>query len=392
MNARYDAIAIGGGPAGATAAILLARAGWSVAVVEAAAFPRRKVCGEFLSATNLPLLSDLGVVDMFNELAGPPVRHVAVFARNHAVTAEMPAAGRSSNAFGRAIGRELLDTALVERAAALGAHLWQPWRVVAADDQGSRSEIHCTLVSSKDHSSALLQAPVVIAAHGSWEHGSLATQPEILAPRPWDLFGFKAHFHGARLPLGLMPLITFPGGYGGMVHSDHGRVSLSCCIRRDELEKSRKRYRGTPAETVLSHMKASCEPLREALAGATLEDQWRAAGPIHPGVRATRHGRIFLAGNAAGEAHPVVAEGISMAMQSGWLLATHLINQTGTAYAEDWGRLFRTRIAAASVIAHWAMRPRLVAAALPVLRSFPSLLTQSARTTGKVTPLCSSSS
>ena len=27
-----------------------------------------------------------------------------------------------------------------------------------------------------------------------------------------------------------MPLMVFPGGYGGMVHSDHGRVSLSCCI------------------------------------------------------------------------------------------------------------------------------------------------------------------
>ena len=53
----FDAIVLGGGPGGATAGLLLARAGWSVAVIEKALFPRRKVCGEYISATNLPLLS-----------------------------------------------------------------------------------------------------------------------------------------------------------------------------------------------------------------------------------------------------------------------------------------------------------------------------------------------
>jgi flavin-dependent dehydrogenase len=56
MEQRCDALVIGGGPAGATAALLLARAGWSVVLLERKAFPRRKVCGEYLSATSLPLL------------------------------------------------------------------------------------------------------------------------------------------------------------------------------------------------------------------------------------------------------------------------------------------------------------------------------------------------
>src|SRR5438093_25151 len=78
----YDALVIGGGPAGATTALLLARAGWSVALVERSPFPRRKVCGEFLSATNLPLLRHLGVGDAFRDLAGPEVRRVVLFARD----------------------------------------------------------------------------------------------------------------------------------------------------------------------------------------------------------------------------------------------------------------------------------------------------------------------
>ena len=74
----YDALVIGGGPAGSTTAILLARAGWSVLLVERQEFPRPKVCGEFLSATNLSLLDRLGVGAAFRRLAGPPVRRASV--------------------------------------------------------------------------------------------------------------------------------------------------------------------------------------------------------------------------------------------------------------------------------------------------------------------------
>ena len=62
---RFDAIIIGGGVAGSTAARILARGGWSVAVVEKSSFPRRKVCGEYLSSTNLDLFERLGILDDF---------------------------------------------------------------------------------------------------------------------------------------------------------------------------------------------------------------------------------------------------------------------------------------------------------------------------------------
>ena len=60
-----DALIIGGGPAGSAAAILLAKAGWRVTIVERKEFPRRKVCGEYLSATNWPLLESLGIAEPF---------------------------------------------------------------------------------------------------------------------------------------------------------------------------------------------------------------------------------------------------------------------------------------------------------------------------------------
>ncbi len=59
MNATYDLIIIGGGPAGTSAAISGTRAGARVLLLERGRFPRHKVCGEFVSAESLGLLTEL---------------------------------------------------------------------------------------------------------------------------------------------------------------------------------------------------------------------------------------------------------------------------------------------------------------------------------------------
>jgi flavin-dependent dehydrogenase len=304
------------------------------------------------------------------------------------VASEMPRLGNDGHGWGHALGRELLDTMLVERAAAMGASVFQP--CTASDLRRIGDSFECVVLGGDTRT---LRARVAIAAHGSWDAGQLSTQPTRRPARPSDLFGFKARFVGSRLLPGLMPLLTFPGGYGGMVHSDGARVSLSCCVRRDRLERCRRESPGLPAgDAVLKHIVQHCAGARDALALATVEDHsWRSAGPIRPGIRGTRHDGVFLVGNAAGESHPVVAEGISMAMQSSWLLARNLIAGRDDRYSADWTRAFAWRIRAAAAIAHWAMHPAAVSLTLPLLRAFPRVLTESARQTGKVSALCSPS-
>jgi flavin-dependent dehydrogenase len=382
MRTRFEALVLGGGPAGATAALLLARAGWSVAVVEKTAFPRRKVCGEFLSATNLPLLRDAGLADRFLEIAGPEIRRIAVFAGDQEVAADMPRLRDAEHGWGRAVGREHLDTMLLERAISMGASVFQPCIAIGVRAAGNGFE--CAVSGTTSHT---LHARVLIAAHGSWDAGALPTQRSRRRPRPADLFGFKAHVLDSRLPPGLMPLLTFPGGYGGMVRTDNDRLSVSCCVRRDRLEQCRQASPGLSAgDAVARHITRYCQGARDALGGSRLDAHgWRSAGPIRPGVCGGRRGGIFMVGNAAGEAHPVVAEGISMALQSSWLLARHLIAGTPEQYAAGWASAFAWRIRAAAAIAHWAMRPGAVALTLPLLRAFPLVLTASARQAGKVT-------
>ena len=125
MREDYDAVVVGGGPSGATAAMLLAQAGWRVAVVEKAPFPRRKVCGEFISETTWPLLRNWALPVRCRK-SRTPVRRVGLYAGKATVTAELAStAGRAQNG-GRAVGREHLDTLLLQRAAQAGAKVWQP--------------------------------------------------------------------------------------------------------------------------------------------------------------------------------------------------------------------------------------------------------------------------
>lgn len=388
MQKILDFLVIGAGPAGATAARLLARDGFRVALVEKTAFPRRKVCGEFISATSRPLLSDNMFDELFRASSGPDVKRVAVFAREISAEGPMPFVKKSG--WGKAIAREQLELALLHAAADAGTDIWQPWKVMDLQRDGDRHT--ATLSSGGDIRK--LAARLVVIATGSWERNpftGLAAPPH----QAYDLLAFKGRFRNDSLPADLMPLLAFPGGYGGMVHTGGGLLSLSFCIRRHVLQHCRDvNPGGSAAEAAFQYIVASCNEARNALNGAELEGQWLAAGPIRPGIRKCYANGIFYAGNIAGEAHPVVAEGISMAMQSAWLLWRAVARHrnalqkgesaaaAGRVYARDWHSAFAGRIRAASLFAKISMHPGAHQAAR-VVAHFPRLLSLGARLSGK---------
>ena len=394
MKTAYDALIVGAGPAGSTAAILLASAGWSVALIEKQAFPRRKVCGACISASNLPLLATLGLGDTFAQLAGPELREVAVYCGDRVLRAPLPAVPNARYPWGRALGREAFDMLLLERARELGVSIWQPWSTRAID--GSAGAFRCSLEARLTLQLAELRAPTVIMANGSWEAdpGDNRRAPR----RSGDLFAFKANFSGSQLAPGLLPVISFAGGYGGLVIAENGQLTLAGCIRRDALKACRAAAPGhTAGEAFERHLRTVTRGLRDALTGARREGTWLGIGPIQPGIREpwNRADGRFMIGNAAAEAHPIIGEGISMAMQSASLLCERLITakrenlsaaaleRVGAGYASQWRQAFAPRLRLAATLAHLAMRPWLAPIVWPMLGRAPRLMTAIARGAGK---------
>ncbi|WP_152044751.1 NAD(P)/FAD-dependent oxidoreductase [Aureimonas psammosilenae] len=388
----FDAVVIGAGPAGSTVAAGLARAGWRVALLERSAFPRSKVCGEFMSATSAAVLDRIGVGEAWRAEAGPPVRRLGLYRGETIVEAPAPGQG-AADGFGRALGRDRLDPMLLQTAIEAGATVIQPAKASSFERKGDEARIHFATPNGEES----LTTRVTIAAHGSWEPGPL---PSHMAKShgPGDYLGFKAYFRDAHLPEDLLPLLAFPGGYGGLVTADNGRVSLSLCIRRDVLETLRADSgSASAAQTVHAHLLASCRGVREAIGGARLDGSWLAAGPIRPGIRPRFADGVLRVGNAAGEAHPIIAEGISMAVQSGWLAADALsrtdparpdtLAQAIERYSESWHRQFATRIRAANAFRIVGAGPRTAAVVERAIRLAPGLLGLGARLGGKTRPI-----
>ena len=121
MTDRWDVVVVGAGPAGATTALLLARAGASVLLVDRARFPRDKACSEYLSPATTEILERLGggIVDAVEGSAHAELYGMKVVAPGGAAMCGRFRGGPRPYSF--ALPRTAFDTILVAAAARAGA-------------------------------------------------------------------------------------------------------------------------------------------------------------------------------------------------------------------------------------------------------------------------------
>jgi geranylgeranyl reductase family protein len=134
---EYDLAIVGGGPAGAAAAMYAARHGLSAVVVDRATFPRDKVCGDALSGKSMSILDELGLMEDVARLEGAEIRHI-ILASPTAVGARVdmrdrthydPLTGRHVPMGGWVIQRKILDDYLLKEARRRGAEVREGFAV-----------------------------------------------------------------------------------------------------------------------------------------------------------------------------------------------------------------------------------------------------------------------
>lgn len=355
---RFDVVVAGAGPAGSVAALVLARAGARVALVDKAAFPRDKACGDLIGPRGVRLLSDLGIsvpeAGQGRDLlaVGPSGRRV-----------RLPAfPGRTYAGHGIVVPRTAFDDAL--RRAAIEAGAAGVRGRISGVDAGPGGRVRALITSDGQR----LAGDVIIGADGALS--PVARLTGLLRPDR-ALWGFAVRSYvPAQVPLPLLvlqdaqPWRIYPG-YGWLFPGADGQANVGIGIGLGSTRRM------VPLRADLARF---CEKLRTAgdlapgVQPGPLTGGWLRMGGTGSPLAA---GNVLLAGDAAGLINPLQGEGIGPAMISGRLAAEAVVAGPGEAarsYAGTAGAVFgRYLPGAAALQSALLARPRATSAGIRLL-------------------------
>ncbi|MGV3759433.1 MAG: NAD(P)/FAD-dependent oxidoreductase [Actinomycetota bacterium] len=315
---RYDLAVIGGGPAGAAAAIRAARGGARVVLFEKGRYGRDKVCGDGLTPRAVGALRDLDIaldgahrIDGLRMIAGKQRRELP-----------WPQHGRFP-AHGAVWPRRRLDAHLIDAAQKAGAEvvfeaealpLLDGERVTGVEAGGRRVEAALTVIAAGAQGKA---AARVGASRDPDEPFGLAIRAYIESPRHLDRH-LEATLtlrdrHGTPVP-----------GYGWMFPCGDGTVNIGVGAL-----STMRRFNDLNLNRLLEDYHAM---VRDEWGLGPIEDRPRAWRLPMSSVR--RHGAGWVAiGDAAGLINPMNGEGIDYGLESGMLAADRFLDDPATAPA-----------------------------------------------------------
>lgn len=349
-----DALIAGGGPAGATAALLLARAGKCVRIFERAAFPRTKACGEYLSAGAVRLLYELGVGETLAPLARP-VLGVRLHGHGTHARIDFPAPGWS-------LPRSVLDETLLRAALRAGASLVQA-RVEECEDQAQCGSLGYTCLPQG--ATATAQGAVVIAADGM---RSIIARKCGLAQEnaTGSRFALGGHYDGFAGLDAYIDMFVRGRSYLAINPLTDRSANVMLIVDRSDLESRRTDVEAFARERA-AHLAGP------VLAGAQLAEKRLAIGPLSYRARRLAGRHVFLAGDAAAFIDPFTGQGVYLAMRCAQIAAHCVLSGDLQSYERLARREISSRERAARRVGQIIASPALSRVAGAVMRRNPRL-------------------
>jgi flavin-dependent dehydrogenase len=398
----YDVIIVGGGPAGASAAIRLGATGARVLLVEQKKFPRAKLCGEFISPECAAHFAALGVLEQMTEAGATRVVATDFYTRGgHKVS--VPSAWFGADGGGHAhaasalgLSRAEMDQRLLMRARAVGVEVLEETTasgLVRADARVCGVELQC------GDTQRVVRAPITIDATGRArvlvrrvarardEHSNGNGQPHKARAR---LVAFKAHLDNVKLAEGACEIYFYRGGYGGLSRVEGGLSNLCFIVAARDV-----RARGSDADRVMREVLMTNRRAAETLRGARVCSEWLAVALESFGrAQLVPAAGLLTIGDAAAFIDPFTGSGMLMALESGALAAQviapalpalragHDFAALAADYRARYRARFNARLRVCSVLRRAAFAPSIVtAAAALALNTSASLRRALARAT-----------
>ena len=325
MTERWDAIVVGAGPAGATTALLLARAGASVLLLDRARFPRDKACSEYLSPATTEILERLDR-DVLAEVEG--AAHAKLYGMKVVAPGGAAMCGRfrgpRSSSF--ALSRTTFDTILVAAAARAGAQVREAttvehllWEGGAVAGVTARSDNAKGLPDGRGQR-VTCNARIVVGADGL--RSVVARRLGLVRSSPPRRVAFAAHVADVAGMDGVGELHVSRRGYVGLGPVGGGVTTVALVLPLATVRKERRDFRSgffTELEKFpgLAGRFDHRRLVRDVLATGPFAQWSRTAAA--PG------GGALLVGDAADFFDPFTGQGIYSAMRGAELAAACLI-------------------------------------------------------------------
>jgi flavin-dependent dehydrogenase len=355
---RTAALIVGGGPAGASAAIALARAGVEAELVERSEGPHDTVCGGFLGWDALAALRRLGLDPA--TLGARPIRRLRLISPGRRIEVPLPklAAGLS---------RRTLDEALLGAARQAGASI-RRGRTVRAADLGRR----CVRLDGDEAAAG----DALVLATGKHELRG-AARPVDISTRPLGLRTSLAPGRALAEALeGVIELHLYDGGYAGLLLQEDGQVNFCLSASRDRLKDA------GGIEPLVARLAEELPAFAGRLAGGEAGG-WSAVSGVPYGWRAEATvAGVYRVGDQAAVIASLAGDGIAIALESGMAAARAVAGGIpAEAYQRDWARRARQPIGLAEVL-RWSAEHKVARQAMMgLLGWFPSLAPLAARLT-----------
>jgi flavin-dependent dehydrogenase len=376
MDFQSDLLVLGGGPAGASLALLARRAGLNVTLLERAAFPRDKVCGEFVSAEGCAVLGRLGVLEPL--LAdGATWMTACRISDRRGRTLDIPLPHSAPHGAALGVTRKRMDATILNAARDAGVRVFERWEALApvTADDSSGTVVGMTAREVGSDSVREFRAPIVAGAGGRRSvlsrlyHPALG-DPTTSGPDAW--FGLKVHLAGdARLP-DRVELHVFDGGYVGLGRVEDGRINLCLMITVGALRDC-----GGSPDVVLNRRVLANPAVAEAIGTSRACTPWKSVGPLRFGPRRATAAGAVLVGDAAGTIDPFCGEGMSHALMASELALPYVLQAAArggldttlaTAYQRDWDHAFVPVTRRVRRLGRVLESPAIATAALGLLR------------------------